>query len=282
MDTRKKKIAWLLACAAVLCMLLMGCKTQEDIDRQMQQAIQNASKSSSQEIVIKQELAREERLLNVTGTGKVDAEPDLASVMLSVYVVAETAEEAQASNSALMAEVLAAIKAMGITDQNIKTQEISVFPLHDNTKAVTEVTGYSATNTITVKLHNVKRTGDLVTAAMQAGASEVLQIEFQLLDETAAYQQALSEAVEDANNKAAIMAEKAGVELRGPMLIVEDIEVMQNMADVLLYESAITNAQTQGDGTVTSTPVQAGQITVTAQVRIDYSLLWPATPTPSP
>ncbi len=263
----KKAIACALLC--VLVVAAVSCKSPEEINQTVQQ-----QDKEPQQIIIQQPVQPEERLLSVTGKGKVDVQPDIATIRLSVYVQAKTAEEAQTQNSVLMDAVITAVKGLAVAEKDIQTQEITVYPIMDNPKNTQEITGYSATNSITVKLRDVKKTGELVAAATQAGANEVTSINFELLDETAAYQQALADAVADANAKAAIMAEAAGADLDGPMTIQEGASYTTDMDEILMP------AKTDGDVT---TPVQAGQLTVNAEVTVQFKLKWPAaTPAPSP
>ena len=251
---------------------IAGCKTQEEIDRTQSQL--NAK--TVQEIVIKQELEREQRLMEVTGMGKVDADPDVATIYLAVTVQGKNAEEVNENNRVLLDTVFAAIKSVGVADEDIRTQEITV-PVHETIKGVSEIVGYTVTNTITVRLHNVTRTGDLVTTAMQAGV-EILQIEYHLLDETAAYQEALAVAVLDAKKKAATMAASAGVDLEGPVSMHENIEVMQNITKVLVYESTALNVQSADDQeALQTTAIQPSQITVSAEVLAVFQMKWPST-----
>lgn len=266
----KKAIVFTLLC--VLIAAVVSCKSPEEIN----QAVQQQNKDP-QQIIIQQPVQPEERLLSVTGKGKVDAQPDIATIQLSVYVQAATPEEAQTQNSILMDAVITAVKGLGVAEKDIQTQEITVYPIMDNPKNTQEITGYSATNSITVKLQDVKKTGELVTLATQAGANEVTSINFALLDETAAYQQALADAVADANAKASIMAQAAGAQLDGPMVIQEGTSYTTNMNEQLQY--AAMPAKTDTDVT---TPVQAGQLTVNAEVTVQFKLKWPAaTPAPS-
>ncbi len=266
----KKAIVFTLLC--VLVFAGVSCKSPEEIN----QAVQQQNKEP-QQIIIQQPVQPEERLLSVTGKGRVDVQPDVATIQLSVYVRAATAEEAQAQNNVLMDAVITAVKGLGVAEKDIQTQEITVYPIMDNPKNTQEITGYSATNGIIVKLRDVKKTGELVTAATQAGANEVTSINFELLDETVAYQQALADAVADANVKAAIMAEAAGAGLDGPMTIQEGASYTTDMSEQLQY--AAMPAKTDTD---VATPVQAGQLTVSAEVTVQFKLKWPAaTPAPS-
>ncbi|HWR23618.1 MAG TPA: SIMPL domain-containing protein [Feifaniaceae bacterium] len=264
----KKAIACALIC--ILIAAAVSCKTPEEINQTVQQP-----NKDPQQIIIQQPAQPDERLLSVTGKGKVDAQPDVSTIQLSVYVQAATAEEAQTQNSVLMDAVITAIKGLGVAEKDMKTQEITVYPIMDNPKNTQEITGYSATNSITVKLRDVKKTGELVTLATQAGANEVTGISFELLDETSAYRQALADAVADANAKAAIMAEAAGAQLDGPMTI-QEVGYTADMDEQLQYAAMPAKADTD-----VATPVQAGQLTVSAEVAVQFKLKWPAA-TPAP
>ncbi|MDL2257636.1 SIMPL domain-containing protein [Eubacteriales bacterium OttesenSCG-928-K08] len=265
-----------IACVSLVFVLLLGssCKTQEEITQQ-----QNQQNKTTQEIVIKQELEREQRTMSVVGVGKVYADPDVATINVSVVNQAETVEETQQQSALLMEQVLLAIREQGIADSNIRVQEVTA-PVHDNSKNPSEVTGYSITNNITIKLSNVKKTGDLVTSMILTGA-EILQIEYHLLDETVHYQQALALAVEDAQDKAQIMAASAGVDLQGPVAMQEDIEVMQAITKVIAYESPTVSVQATEDGLSPTSQIQPSQITVAAEVSIDYMVKWPGSPIPA-
>ena len=267
----KKVIACILLCG-MLVIGLGACKSPEEINQTVQQ-----QPKDPQQIIIQQPIPPEARLLTVTGKGKVEAQPDIATIQLSVYVQAATAEEAQNQNNVKMDAVLTAIKALGVAERDIQTQEITVYPIMDNTKNTQEITGYSATNGITIKLRDVKKSGELVSAATQAGANEITSINFEVLDETAAYRQALSAAVEDANAKAAIMAKAAGADIDGPMTVQEGTSYTADMSGNMRYAAAGMSADSG-----TTTPVQAGQLTVSAEVTVQFKLKWPAaTPAPS-
>ncbi|MDR1619541.1 MAG: SIMPL domain-containing protein, partial [Clostridiales bacterium] len=185
-----KKLLLLALCGAAL--LALGCKTPDEIEEDVRSGI------TTQEIVIKQELEREKRTLTVTGVGTMEIEPDVALVELSVSVQGATAEEAQALNGEVMSAVLLAIKENGILDENIKTRMVAVLPVRGVDKDAGDIVGYTAANTISITIIHVKRTGEIVSAAMQAGANELVSIEFHLQDETEAYREALAKAVEDA------------------------------------------------------------------------------------
>lgn len=269
-----KKIALLSACLLILAVGI-GCKSPEQIEEAAKE------NKTVQEIVFRQELEREERTLTVYGTGKVNATPDVAAVELTVSVQESTAEAAQSKNNETMAAVLETLKSMGVKDDDIKTQEVTVFPIQDAEKQSGEITGYSATNTIHVSIYTVRNTGEIVAAAMQAGANELVHVEFHLLDETEAYKEALAAAVEDARQKADVMATSLSVDLNGPGSVQESTNLVTEANSLITYPSELMGLDTEA-GEVSATPLQAGLISVTAEVTVVYMLRYPATATPTP
>jgi len=266
-----KKAVFCIASAAALVLSLTACKSPEEIS----QASQPQQQSQPQQIVIKQEVEPEERTLSVNGTGKVEAKPDLATIQLSVYVQAQTSDAAQTDNSAKMDAVIKAVKALGVEEKDIKTAEVSLTPLQGSSKNRQEITGYGATNTITVKLRDTAKAGQLVADATAAGANQVMGMTFDLEDETPAYRQALAMAVADAAEKAKIMAEAAGAELDGPILVQENGRSVTPMNETSMRMAAAADAESPA-------PVQSGQLTVSAEVTVQYKLKVAAAPAETP
>ncbi len=261
----KKTIVYVMACVTLL--MVAGCKSPEEITQNPPE------QRTSQEIVLKQETQEEQRTLSVSGSGEVNAKPDVATVRLSVFVQAKTAEEAQTQNNEKMTAVLDVIKSMGIPEKDIQTQDVSTLPVQDYEKNPPVITGYTATNTITVEIYNMDQTGELITAATQAGANEVLNVDFRLQDESKFYQQALQSAVADAQAKAQAMAEAAGIDLDGPLS-------MQESGNISSPQYSLESPAGDKAENSINTPIQSGEITVTAQVAIQYKIKIPATPKP--
>lgn len=270
MIERIKRILRPALIIGALLLLVAGCKPEEEIKQEQQS-------QTPQEIIIKQEIAEDVRYLTVTGTGKMDVDPDIATLQISVQVHADSAEEAQQQNADTMEAVLTAVKSEGVSDAYIKTQEITVYPDQDATKSSAEVNGYIATNTVTIRIRDIKKTSEIINAASQAGGTLILPIEYYLLEETEAeaYQAALADAVANAYANAQVMVDQAGLQLAGPDSIREIYAEEQNAPEVLLYEGYVPPTN-EGEGEdATPTPIQAGQITVNAQVEVVFRLEWP-------
>lgn len=149
--------------------------------------------------------------ITVTGTGTAEAVPDEAQFSLGVTTNGATAREALAANSDRMGRVLAALKAAGIDEQDIKTQDVSVGPDYDY-EGKTE-RGYRASNSVSVHVRELARAGAVLEAASRAGANQVYGPQLSRSDRESFEADALKEAVAHARKRAQALADAAGVEL---------------------------------------------------------------------
>jgi len=207
--------------------------------------------------------------LAVQGEGTVEVDPDRARVRLGIESEAPLARDAQTQTNAIANEILAAMEELGIAAENIQTSRLSLYPVYDNRpvdgpRGEPEVTGYRATNTVTVTLDDLERIGSVVDAAVAAGANRVEGVEFDLRDATAARGRALAAAVEDARAKAEAIADALGVGLGA---IVETAE--QGVSSPPIPFMVRTEAAMVQD---ISTPVSAGRVEVHASLTIRYAI----------
>ncbi len=141
--------------------------------------------------------------------------PDLATIDLGVTSDAATAGEAMADNAAAMTKVVAAVRAKGVEPREIVTSTLNLAPQYvyaQNQPA--RLTGYQATNRITVTLTDLTVVGAVVDAAVGAGANDAGQISFGLKSRVSAENFARLAAIKALDDKAAAMADAAGYHIR--------------------------------------------------------------------
>lgn len=155
-------------------------------------------------------------VITVSGEGVVEVAPDTATVSLGVQRQAATTAEAIKAHAAAMNAVIAALKQAGVKDEGIKTTSFSVEPLYDysvNGKPPALV-GYRVTNMVTCESQDLQRLGQLIDAAVAAGANQVNGITFTVKDVAALRATVIDKAVKDARAKADAAAKAAGVKIR--------------------------------------------------------------------
>ncbi|MEM4609502.1 MAG: SIMPL domain-containing protein [Thermoproteota archaeon] len=163
------------------------------------------------------------KTISVTGTGVVKAKPDRAVLSLSVVTQAESAGEAISENADKMDRVIKAVRNVGILENQTETSAYSLNPIWEYPKegGSPRIVGYTCSNTLRVTVKNLDKVGEVIDAAVTAGANQVSSLQFTISDEVMRQLglDALSLAVKDAASKASIIATAAGVTLVGPVSI---------------------------------------------------------------
>ena len=163
--------------------------------------------------------------ISVTGTGKTTLVPDRFSFTAGVQTTAPTVEEAVNQNNAKIANVIAALKKAGATDQEIRTTNFSIFPqqVYEQGQAP-RVVGYQASNQVVVTKKDIGVAGRLLQVALNAGVNETSGLNFEVSDLARGRDQGLKAAFEDARAKATLLAQAAGRVLGRAMMITEGSE----------------------------------------------------------
>jgi uncharacterized protein len=197
--------------------------------------------------------------ITVNGIGTVDSVPDEAQLSFGVQTEAPTTRDALAQNSAQMERVLTALRAAGIAEQDIQTQDVSVWPQYDTTGQDTD--GYTARNSVSVTIHELDKAGAVIDAATRAGANEVSGPMLSSSGRERLEAQALAAAVDNARKKAEALAKAAGVGLGRVTAMVEGGAT----PGPVLLEAAASRADK-------AVPIQPGQEEVQATVTITFSI----------
>ena len=197
--------------------------------------------------------------ITVNGVGTVKSVPDEAQMSFGVQTEASTSQEALARNSAQMERVLAALKAAGIAEQDIRTEDVSVWPKYDTMGQ--EGQAYTARNSVTVTIHELDRAGAVIDSATRAGANEVSGPMLSSSGRERLEAKALEAAVDNARKKGEALAKAAGVGLGRVTAMVEG----GGSPGPVMLEAARASADK-------AVPIQPGQEEVQATVTITFSI----------
>lgn len=112
--------------------------------------------------------------LDVSATGEVTRVPDIAIITAGVQTRAATAKAALQQAANRMARVRASLKSAGVADRDIQTSNINLNPdyLYEANKAP-RLTGYNASNQVTVRFRDIARAGDILDALVAEGANSI-------------------------------------------------------------------------------------------------------------
>ena len=209
-------------------------------------------------------------LLNVVGRSDQRHAPDIAVVGLGVRTTGTTAAEASNANNEMMTAVIAAVKDTGIEDADIQSTSIHLTPVfarpsRDDPDTPPTITGYQATNTVSVRVLDLDQVGTVLSAGLDAGANQFGGVSFALQDRTQPYLDALAAATLDARRKADAIATAAGMVVSGIVEITE--QSAGGPQPLLAARGGAVFAEAAA-----AVPVQAGEIVVQARVHVQFRL----------
>ena len=211
-----------------------------------------------------------DNVIHSSGTGNVIGTPDRAQVTFSVQTENTDVKRAQSENSARMNTVIDALIASGIPRDALKTTGYNIYPVYEDSVGIMKpkVKTYRVTNTLTVTLHDVSKTGEVIDIAVDNGINQADSIRFMLSDQQQKVlrTEALKKAVDQARSDADTVASAMGTAVTG----VKNADISGGY-----YPVMFENYQYAGNGDMkmaSATPVQPGDITVSASVTITYTI----------
>jgi hypothetical protein len=212
-----------------------------------------------------------ERVVRVSGEGTVRAAPDRATVRFGVVSRAETAEAARSQNAAAARSAMNAVRELGLAEEKIRMETLRLQPRreYDPETQTREERGYEATRQVVVELEALEQLPRLVTRVVQRGANRLEGIDYGLQDRTAARNDALRQAAQDAREKAQLLAESLGAAL-GPVRQIDEQSFGFNpptpRVEMQFAKSRGEDAAPEPDA------YAAGEIEVNATVQVTFSL----------
>ena len=203
-------------------------------------------------------------VISVSGRGSVDVAPDMATVNIGIVTTGKTAQLAQAENAKIASDVTAALGKLGIFSKDIQTY-YTMSPVYEKGD-YRKVAGYRASNTVTVTVNDVDKTGKVIDTALSSGATDVNGLTFGLKDVKSVRNSALQMAVQDARSKADAIAGALGVKIVGIQ------NVKEGGSNFARYEMANLRLAKMDGAAAADTPVSAGTVEVEADVNIDFQI----------
>lgn len=207
---------------------------------------------------------QEVNTISVTGSGSASLQADEATVTLGVQTQDESASEAVRLNAELMTKVIEAIKALGLTEDDMTTVSYSVSPVYMKDD-YTKVVAYRVVNMIAVKITDMGLIGEVIDAAAENGANRIQGVSFGLSDESREdlKRQAYLAALGDAEEKAKLIADRLNLTITGVLYVSESAyQPYQPYRDYRL--AVVGEAQPP-------TPIIEGKLSVSVTVHVLYS-----------
>lgn len=218
--------------------------------------------------------APERHYVRVTGEGEARAAPDLAIVQLTVLRTAEAADAALSEANEAASAVAEAMRSFEIEDRDLQTGGLSITPQYryenrpDGTSVPPEIIGYEVRNSLTVRVRDLDRLGEILDRAVELGVNQGGDINFQIEDTSDLENEARRDAFEQARRSAQTLAEAAGRTLGAATAISDESASYAPPPPMpMMARSMMAEAAPGG-----SVPVEIGENTVTTRVQVVFEL----------
>jgi uncharacterized protein YggE len=200
-------------------------------------------------------------MITVSGEASISVAPDEAEIEAGATSDAKTAREASDANNTTMGKLLLALKAANIDSKDIQTSRLSLQPQYAPNHNPPTVSGYRASNHVTVRLRDITKVASTIDLLVGAGATELGGINFMVSQASKVLDEAREKAVDDARRKAEIYAKAAGVTLGAPLNISE-----QGSA------APIFRGKMMAAAPMAATPIAQGEETLSVTVGVSWAI----------
>lgn len=145
--------------------------------------------------------------ISTTGYGEVVATPDMATFSVKVVESTMTAEQAKATVDKVVTSFLNKLESAGVVSTNISSSNLYLAPQYHYPKSgKPELVGYRASRNVSVQVDDLTKLNSYLDIALGEGINQVENIQLQVRDQAKYQQKARTEAIKDANQKAASLA----------------------------------------------------------------------------
>lgn len=241
-------------------------------------SVQNATPGPTEETQLACDANRN---IQVTGKAVVNVPPDRALIQLGVQSNGKTPQDVQAKNAATINEVIKTLKRLGVEGKDISTDRYVIEPIYEDYDSL-RIKGYRIHNIVAITMREVDKTSDAIAAAFQAGANQVVHVEFYTSELRKYRDQAREMAMKAAAEKANALSQAAGAETGCVLSISENSWSYFNgwswwhgaNNQNLWTQNAVQNVTptTGGAPSGDDSPVSPGLISVQAEVIVSFAI----------
>lgn len=199
--------------------------------------------------------------LKVEGRGTIRVQPDTAVIIIGVSTEDVQLRTAQEENTRITTAVLNTLRNLGVPSRDITTQAYVIEPQYDFIDGRQVFRGYRVLHSLRITIRDINRIGEIIDSAVASGANIVNNISFTVSDPSLYYRQALNAAIDDAQAKAVVIGRKLNIAVsQVPVQITEeDYQYVTPIQPFLAQAAPMT------------TPIQAGQIEITARIEAVFA-----------
>ncbi len=213
--------------------------------------------------------AAEPNTIAVSGMAEQEVAPDMAYVDIGITVRADDAETARAEEAKIAQQIRRSLLGLAITDNDLQNtgyylnQEYKIDRSGERT-----VDKYVLNSSIKVTVKDLDKLSQVIDNTVKAGATNISNVTFALSSKNIVQRQLLAAAVENAREKAAVVA-NAGTRTLGNMLSA-DINNFDGGTIVAYGANKLRSSAAMADAEATE--LVPGKIKLNARVQVVFAL----------
>lgn len=208
------------------------------------------------------------RTINVSGSGSVNATPDITTFSIQISETRDTSSLALKAMNEKIAAVLKICDTYKIQEKDRKTNSINLRTDYDWIDSKQVINGQVASQSISIKLRNIEDLGPIIDSLSEVNEISIQYISFSKENTDKEAEQARLLAIDDAYNKALSMANAAGMILKSPITINNTSSPVNYNYPTMLKSSSMEVAY---DNRTTQAPT--GEVKITGNVVIMYEMI---------
>ena len=201
--------------------------------------------------------------VSVSASAVIEVAPDTATISFDVNGKGQNTGAAATNAAAKMENVRRALLGCGLTSSDITTASYTLYPDTDNKG---KITGYTARNNVKIKLTQLDKLGTVIDRLSGAGIDSINNVSFSVSNKALYRNKLLAQAVENARQQAAVVANAGGRTL-GKLL-------SANIASYNNFERSYGNVMLKAAtaDSAPSTNIAAEDITIKASVDTVFAM----------
>lgn len=219
------------------------------------------------------------RTFSASGEGKTVVIPDVAQFTFRVLTEGgKNLAQLEETNSEKTNKAIEYLKDNGVDTKDIKTQNYDIQPRYEYSNCgllgssvcpPPSIVGYTITNTVEVKVRDLKKVGDILSGVVANGANTVSGLQFTLDDSEAAKATARKEAIDKAKEKAKQIAKDGGFRM-GELI---GIQINDGSDYYPQYAYGMGGDSMKEMSTVSAAPrIEAGSKDIKVTVTLTYAI----------
>ncbi len=218
-------------------------------------------------LILTSAMALADTTITVNGTGEVRVSADTAVISLGVNARDKDVLKAQQKVNETIAAIRQALIDNSVSEENINTDFINIYAIYDYQEDQQQIVAYNADSTLAIRVTDMDSVGRMIDVCFAAGANTLYGVSFSAADTTDAKTEAMKKAVADARARAEVLAEAAGLKIKGIEVISESsVYSYSNTAGNLYDRDLMEEAASDAGETV----VQSAKLIVSASVSITF------------